>query len=78
MLGKPVIRGTRIPVALILRTLSGETSEGDLVDASPRPMREDIRARSAMRRTPSPVKERRAATTAGDRTTSLNRATMDL
>jgi len=33
MLGKPVIRGTRIPVELILRKLSGGATEADLLDA---------------------------------------------
>jgi uncharacterized protein (DUF433 family) len=36
MLGKPVIRGTRIPVELILRKLSEGASEADLLDAYPR------------------------------------------
>ena len=44
MLGKPVIRGTRIPVEMILRKLSEGTSEADLLDAYPRLTREDIRA----------------------------------
>ncbi len=44
MLGKPVIRGTRIPVELILRKLSEGATEGDLLDAYPRLTREDIRA----------------------------------
>jgi len=44
MLGKPVIRGTRIPVELILRKLSEGTSEGDLLDAYPNLAREDIQA----------------------------------
>jgi uncharacterized protein (DUF433 family) len=44
MLGKPVIRGTRIPVELILRKLSEGASEDDLLDAYPRLAREDIRA----------------------------------
>jgi uncharacterized protein (DUF433 family) len=44
MLEKPVIRGTRIPIELILRKVSGGTSEGDLVDAYLRLAREDIRA----------------------------------
>lgn len=44
MLGKPVIRGTRIPVELILRKLSEGASEADLLDAYPRLKREDIRA----------------------------------
>jgi uncharacterized protein (DUF433 family) len=44
MLGKPVIRGTRIPVELILRKLSEGASEGDLLDAYPTLKREDIHA----------------------------------
>ena len=44
MLGKPVIRGTRIPVQLIIRKLSEGATEGDLLDAYPRLTREDIQA----------------------------------
>ncbi len=44
MLGKPVIRGTRIPVELILRKLSEGAAETDLLDAYPRLTREDIQA----------------------------------
>jgi len=44
MLGKPVIRGTRITVELILRKLSEGASEADLLDAYPRLTREDIQA----------------------------------
>jgi uncharacterized protein (DUF433 family) len=44
MLGKPVIRGTRIPVELLLRKLSEGASESDLIDAYPRLTREDIQA----------------------------------
>ncbi len=44
MLGKPVIRGTRIPVELIVRKLSEGATEDDLLDAYPRLTREDIRA----------------------------------
>jgi uncharacterized protein (DUF433 family) len=36
MLGKPVIRGTRIPVELIIRKLSEGATEADLLDAYPR------------------------------------------
>lgn len=43
MLGKPVIKGTRIPVELILRKLGQGISENDLLDAYPRLTREDIR-----------------------------------
>jgi uncharacterized protein (DUF433 family) len=44
MQGKPVIRGTRIPVELILRKLAEGASEADLLDAYPRLTRDDIRA----------------------------------
>jgi uncharacterized protein (DUF433 family) len=44
MMGKPVIRGTRIPVELLLRKISEGASEDDLLDAYPRLQREDIRA----------------------------------
>jgi len=44
MLGKPVIRGTRIPVELILRKLSEGATEADLLDAYPRLTKEDIQA----------------------------------
>jgi uncharacterized protein (DUF433 family) len=44
MLGKPVIRGTRIPVELIARKLTEGASEADLLDAYPHLTREDIHA----------------------------------
>ncbi|MFN3486687.1 MAG: DUF433 domain-containing protein [Planctomycetota bacterium] len=44
MLGKPVIRGTRIPVDLILRKLSEGATEAQLFDAYPALTPEDIRA----------------------------------
>lgn len=44
MLGKPVVRGTRIPVELILRRISEGASEEDLLEAYPNLTREDIRA----------------------------------
>lgn len=44
MMGKPVIRGTRIKVELLLRKLAEGTTEDDLLDAYPRLTREDIRA----------------------------------
>ncbi|MBI4716645.1 MAG: DUF433 domain-containing protein [Planctomycetes bacterium] len=44
MLGKPVIRGTRIPVELILRKLAKGAREADLLDAYPRLARADIHA----------------------------------
>jgi uncharacterized protein (DUF433 family) len=44
MLGKPVIRGTRIPVELLLRKLSEGASEADLLDAYPQLAREDLQA----------------------------------
>lgn len=44
MLGKPVIRGTRITVELILRKLSEGTKEKDLLDAYPKLCPDDIQA----------------------------------
>ena len=44
MMGKPVIRGTRIPVELILRKLAEGATEADLLDAYPKLTRDDIRA----------------------------------
>jgi uncharacterized protein (DUF433 family) len=44
MMGKPVIRGTRIPVELVLRKLGEGTTEAELIDAYPRLTPEDIRA----------------------------------
>ena len=44
MLGKPVIRGTRIPVEIVLRKLSEGMTEADLLDAYPRLTRLDIQA----------------------------------
>ncbi|HIC95479.1 TPA: DUF433 domain-containing protein [Candidatus Bipolaricaulota bacterium] len=44
MLGKPVIKGTRIPVELILRKLSEGATEEELLDAYPHLSREDIQA----------------------------------
>jgi len=43
MMGKPVVKGTRIPVDLILRKLGEGASEDDLLDAYPRLTLEDIR-----------------------------------
>ena len=44
MMGKPVIRMTRLPVELILRKLSEGASESDLLEAYPRLTRKDIQA----------------------------------
>ena len=44
MLGKPVIRGTRVPVELLIRKLSEGATEADLLDAYPRLSSADIRA----------------------------------
>lgn len=42
--GKPVIKGTRIPVELIVRKLSEGATEGDLRDGYPTLQPEDVRA----------------------------------
>ncbi len=44
MVGKPVIRGTRVPVELILRKLGEGAKESDLLDAYPRLTPADIQA----------------------------------
>lgn len=44
MQGKPVIRGTRITVHLLVRKLSEGATEGALLDAYPHLTAEDIRA----------------------------------
>ena len=44
MMGKPVIKGTRITVELILRKLSEGFSKKDLLDAYPNLTEEDIQA----------------------------------
>ena len=44
MQGKPVIRGTRIPVDLVLRKIGDGATEKDLLEAYPRLTPEDIRA----------------------------------
>lgn len=44
MLGKPVIRGTRIPVELIVRKISEGATDSVLLDAYPRLTQDDIRA----------------------------------
>ena len=47
MLGKPVIRGTRIPVELLLRKLSEGATVEDLLDAYPRLTHADLKAAMA-------------------------------
>ena len=44
MMGKPVVRGTRITVELILRKLGEGASEADLLEDYPHLTPEDIRA----------------------------------
>jgi len=44
MQGKPVIRGTRIPVELLLRKLAEGARTEDLLDAYPQLIADDIRA----------------------------------
>lgn len=44
MLGKPVIRGTRITVELIVRKLGEGASEKELLEAYPRLTQEDIQS----------------------------------
>ena len=47
MVGKPIIRGTRITVEHIMRQLASGRTETDLLDAHPHLSAEDIRAACA-------------------------------
>ena len=47
MMGKPVIKGTRIPVELILRRLGAGDSEQQILADHPRLTPDDIRAAQA-------------------------------
>ena len=44
MVGKPVVKGTRIPVALVLRHLAGNLDLQDLFEAYPRLTEQDVQA----------------------------------
>lgn len=44
MMGKPVVRGTRVTVELILRKLAEGATEAELLDAYPQLKKEDIQA----------------------------------
>jgi len=44
MVGKPVIKGTRIPVELVLKMLSQEISTEELLEEYPHLTKEDIQA----------------------------------
>jgi uncharacterized protein (DUF433 family) len=44
MMGKPVIRGTRIPVEMLLRKLAEGANEAELLEAYPKLNHEDIQA----------------------------------
>ncbi len=44
MVGKPIIKGTRIPVEQVLRELAGGWSFSDILDAHPRLTTHDLQA----------------------------------
>ncbi len=44
MVGKPVIKGTRIPVEQVLQELAGGMTMADILDAHPRLTVEDVNA----------------------------------
>ena len=46
LMGKPVIKGTRISVELILKKLAASETEGDILQAHPHITKEDIKAAS--------------------------------
>jgi uncharacterized protein (DUF433 family) len=43
--GKPVIRGTRVPVEIILRKLAAGMTAGEIITDHPRLTRDDTQAR---------------------------------
>ena len=45
--GKPVIKGTRVPVEIVLRKLGGGMTPDEIIADHPRLMLEDIRAAQA-------------------------------
>lgn len=47
MLGKPVIRGTRVTVELVLRKFAEGATENDLLDAYPHLKKQDLHAAMA-------------------------------
>jgi uncharacterized protein (DUF433 family) len=47
MVGKPVVKGTRLTVELILRKLGAGMSDAQIIEDHPRLTREDIRAAQA-------------------------------
>jgi uncharacterized protein (DUF433 family) len=47
MFGKPVIKGTRIPIELILRKIGAGMTEAQIIEHHPRLTVEDIRAAAA-------------------------------
>lgn len=47
MMGKPIVRGTRVTVELILRKLGEGATEAELLDAYPQLKKEDIQAAMA-------------------------------
>lgn len=69
MLGKPVVRGTRITVGLILRKLSEGATKAELLDAYPRLSAEDIRAAIAYAADTAAHERTVLVGTAGKRTT---------
>ena len=42
--GKPVVRGTRVPVTLVLQVLAHDLAAAEVMEAYPRVTREDIKA----------------------------------
>lgn len=44
MMGKPIIKGTRVPVELVVRKLAEGATEHDLLDAYPNLSHDDILA----------------------------------
>ena len=74
MVGKPVIRGTRIPVELTVRKLSEGADEKIVLQAYPRLTVEAIRAADPLRRRPQGHGQRRQHDEVSDARTASGKA----
>ena len=72
MLGKPTVRGTRIPVELVLEQLSYNLDLGELFAAYPRLTEDDVKACIAFAQ--QAVKTKKARTRASTSTTGIQHA----
>ncbi len=63
MVGKPVVKGTRVPVELVLRHLAQSLDVGDVLEAFPHLTPDDVRACLTYAARSVDAEARRSATT---------------